>query len=172
MAEIIQCPSCKRKLQLPESLIHQDVQCPSCNATFVATPGTTTGSAAPPYSAPPPLPERRSYVELPPSRRDDFFDDDEEDYDRSRRRRRRDLTPHRGGLILALGIIGLVAGCIILSPIAWVMGNQDLTEIRAGRMDPEGEGLTQAGRILGIIGTVIMIFYVGLLCLVAASGIR
>jgi hypothetical protein len=33
------------------------------------------------------------------------------------------------------------------------MGTNDLREIRAGRMDPEGEGQTQAGRICGIIGT-------------------
>jgi hypothetical protein len=38
------------------------------------------------------------------------------------------------------------------------MGNSDLAEIRAGRMDPEGEGLTQAGRIIGIIGTGLMVF--------------
>ena len=33
------------------------------------------------------------------------------------------------------------------------MGNSDLVEMRAGRMDPEGEGVTQAGRICGMIGT-------------------
>jgi len=44
---------------------------------------------------------------------------------------------------------------IILGPIAWIMGNNDLREIRAGRMDPEGESNTNAGRICGIIGTSI-----------------
>ena len=33
------------------------------------------------------------------------------------------------------------------------MGSNDLKEIRAGRMDPEGEGTTNGGRICGIIGT-------------------
>jgi hypothetical protein len=37
------------------------------------------------------------------------------------------------------------------------MGNNDLAEMRAGRMDPEGEGLTNAGRICGIIGTILMV---------------
>jgi hypothetical protein len=37
------------------------------------------------------------------------------------------------------------------------MGNQDMAEIQAGRMDPEGEGTTQAGRICGMIGTIFLI---------------
>ena len=34
-------------------------------------------------------------------------------------------------------------------------GNNDLREIRAGKMDRAGEGITQAGRICGIIGTIL-----------------
>jgi hypothetical protein len=60
------------------------------------------------------------------------------------------LAPHRGGLILAFGIIGLVI-CLPFGIAAWVMGNNDLREIEAGRMDPTGEGLTRSGRIVGII---------------------
>jgi hypothetical protein len=75
--------------------------------------------------------------------------------------RRRDWEPHRGGLILALGILGLVA-CPLFGPFAWAMGNQDLTAMRARRMDPEGEGLTRAGEICGLIGTILLL--VGLFC--------
>ncbi len=67
------------------------------------------------------------------------------------------LVPHRGGLILVLGILGFVVTCPILSIMAWVMGSQDLHEMRAGRMDPGGMGLTQAGQILGMIYSVIAI---------------
>ncbi len=70
--------------------------------------------------------------------------------------RPRHHTPHRGGTILALGVIG-VACCNICSPIAWVMGQGDLKQIREGQMDPTGRGLTQAGMVLGIIGTVILV---------------
>jgi hypothetical protein len=66
------------------------------------------------------------------------------------------LKPHRGGLILTLGILGLVL-CHFLGIPAWIMGSADLKEIRAGRMDPAGQGLTQAGKILGIIACVLMI---------------
>jgi len=60
------------------------------------------------------------------------------------------LASHRGGLILAFGIIGLVI-CLPFGIAAWVMGNNDLREIEAGRMDPAGEGLTKAGKIVGMI---------------------
>ena len=39
---------------------------------------------------------------------------------------------------------------------------RSMKEINAGRMDPEGRGLTQAGMIIGIIGTVLLVFTVGL----------
>jgi len=65
------------------------------------------------------------------------------------------MEPHRGVLILVLGIVSLVA-CQLTGPFAWIMGNTDMRKIRAGLMDPSGEGLTQGGRICGIIGTVLL----------------
>lgn len=64
------------------------------------------------------------------------------------------LLPHRGGLILALGILGWFS-CPIFSVLAWAFGTSDLREMRAGRMDPSGMGLTQAGQILGVINSVL-----------------
>jgi hypothetical protein len=58
--------------------------------------------------------------------------------------------------ILVLGILSLVI-CQILGPIAWVMGNNELAGIDAGRRPPQNRGTAQAGRILGIISTVLMI---------------
>ncbi len=68
---------------------------------------------------------------------------------------RRLYRPHRGGSILALGLFS-VACCTLLSPVAWAMGHNDLKEIKDGVMDPTGRGLTIAGMVLGIIGTVIL----------------
>jgi hypothetical protein len=104
---------------------------------------------------------------------DDYGDYDDDHY---RRRRRRDVAPHRGGVVLTLGILSLVLGClgIIFGPIAWAMGTTDLAEIRAGRMDPEGEGTTNAGRICGIIGTIVSVAFVacGLLSMFANMNAR
>lgn len=70
------------------------------------------------------------------------------------------VAPHRGVVVLVLGILGLVC-CFILGIIAWVMGGNDLREMDAGRMDSSGRGLTQAGRICGIIAVALQI--IGLL---------
>ena len=80
--------------------------------------------------------------------------------------RRRRLPPHRGGLILTFGVLG-IACCNLVSPVAWVMGHLDLNQIREGRMDPTGRGLTQAGMVLGIIGTVLIALQ-GIFLVVAA----
>ena len=64
--------------------------------------------------------------------------------------------PHRGVLILVLGILGLVC-CFICGIIAWIMGNGDLREMDAGTMDASGRGLTQAGKICGMISVILQI---------------
>lgn len=66
------------------------------------------------------------------------------------------VRPHRGTLILVFGILGLVV-CVIFGIIAWVMGNSDLRLMQAGYMDRSGEGMTQAGRICGIISVVLVV---------------
>ena len=66
------------------------------------------------------------------------------------------LRPHRGTVILVLGILGLVC-CVICGIIAWAMGSGDLREMNAGRMDPSGRGLTQAGKICGMISVILAI---------------
>ena len=71
------------------------------------------------------------------------------------------LKPHRGAVVLTLGILG-IAVCFICGIIAWVMGKNDLKEMDAGVMDPSGRDLTNAGRICGMIGTILACVWVGL----------
>ena len=66
------------------------------------------------------------------------------------------MKPHRGTLILVLGILSLIV-CGFLGIPAWIMGSNDLKEINAGTMDPSGRSLTNAGRICGMIGTILLI---------------
>jgi hypothetical protein len=80
--------------------------------------------------------------------------------------------PHRGTLILVLGILGIVC-CLICGIIAWVMGNGDLKEMDEGRMDSSGRGLTQAGKICGMISVIWQIVVFGIwliLVVVGAAG--
>jgi len=68
-------------------------------------------------------------------------------------------------MILIFGILGLVGICWPLGIVAWVMGNGDLKEMDAGAMDPSGRSMTNAGRICGMIGTILLI--IGVLVLIA-----
>lgn len=65
------------------------------------------------------------------------------------------MKPHRGTLILVLGILSLIV-CAPLGIAAWIMANGDLKDMDAGHMDPEGRSLTQGGKICGMISTILM----------------
>lgn len=97
------------------------------------------------------------------SRRDDDYDDEYDDGPY----RSPDELPHRGGVVLTMGIVSIVLACatvafcvpaligLPLGILAWVWGRKDLRRMEQGLMDPEGRGTTQGGFICGIIGTVL-----------------
>lgn len=64
--------------------------------------------------------------------------------------------PARGGLVLGLAIAGLLC-CSPLSIVAFILGSRDLKEIDAGRMDPSGRGMTNIGRIIGLVGIIFLV---------------
>ena len=153
MAMTVVCPSCARKLNVPDNLIGELVKCPICGQNFKVE--TEPAAAAPevrPLQSQPSPPPQREPVE--PKEKDE----DPATWEFASHRRR-DLEPHRGTLILVLGILSICVSCfgIIPGPIAWVMGAADLKAIRAGRMDPTGEGTTKAGYVCGIIGTCLQV---------------
>ena len=67
------------------------------------------------------------------------------------------MKPHRGILILILGILSLVVCGLFAGIPAWIMGSRDLKEMDAGIMDPEGRGITTAGKICGMISCIMTI---------------
>ncbi|MEN8112781.1 MAG: DUF4190 domain-containing protein [Actinomycetota bacterium] len=72
--------------------------------------------------------------------------------------------------ILVLGIIGLVM-CQVLGPFAWIMGNKEIAAIDAGLRAPQNRGTAQAGKVLGIIATVLLIIgIVGFVLFIALVG--
>jgi hypothetical protein len=60
-----------------------------------------------------------------------------------------------GTTILTLGIVAFFCAGIILGPIAWIMGNNALKAIDEGRADPMQRSTVAAGRICGIIATIL-----------------
>jgi predicted Zn finger-like uncharacterized protein len=154
MPTSIECPSCNRKLKVPDNLLGKKVKCPTCGNAFTAA-----------EEPPPPIEDE----EEPPPPPDDDLDEmpEEEEAPRKKKKKKKGrsseyLAPHRGTLVLILGIIALagnvvVPGCAIVGPVAWILGNNDLKEMREGRMDPSGESHTNIGRILGMIATILLI---------------
>ena len=89
------------------------------------------------------------------------------DFDMSQMPPHRRPRSDRRTLILVLGILSLVL-CQLIGPFVWMMGNDDLRKIRAGRLDPAAEPMTKAGMIFGIIATVLLV--VGLLLFLLPGG--
>ncbi|HXU33550.1 MAG TPA: hypothetical protein VN851_23530 [Thermoanaerobaculia bacterium] len=61
---------------------------------------------------------------------------------------------------LILGIAGiLTVWCcgfgIVVSPFAWFLGHKELQMIASGQSPATGQGIAQAGKILGLIGTIL-----------------
>jgi predicted RNA-binding Zn-ribbon protein involved in translation (DUF1610 family) len=136
MPEMVACPRCGFKVQMPEGLMGRRVRCFGCNESFLATPAPTP----PPTPPPKPLPKKH-----PPPRRREEGDEEEavpfcpscgkrvsldeescpycgenfqEEGEEARIRHiaaaRRDWRPHRGLTISQLGNISLIFGCISL----------------------------------------------------------
>ncbi|HEY1860513.1 MAG TPA: hypothetical protein VGG61_09180 [Gemmataceae bacterium] len=129
---------------------------------------------------------------------EEFEDDDEYEEERPSRRGRkrgrgvrRDSLPHRGGMVLTLGIISVVSVVLdvllsccclpagwVMSLVglgtgipAWILGQRDLAKMRTGEMDPTGKGSTQGGWICGMIGTILsVLILVGSVIFIAIYG--
>ena len=100
---------------------------------------------------------------------------------------------HRGGFILAFGIVSLVASlcsivmcCCILGAVfpllgmatgitAFFMGRADIAAMNRGEMDDRGRGQTQTGMYLGLAGAIVaallLIGYVLLMAFGMASNL-
>jgi len=80
------------------------------------------------------------------------------------------MRPHRGGLILTLGILGFVLCGVFTSIPAWIMGSGDLKAMDAGQMDASGRALTQAGKICGMIATILNLIGIAFFVIMMAVG--
>lgn len=143
------CPGCGRLLRVGDEHAGRQARCPAC-CTIYVVPGGQTAAPSPttPIAADGnPFGDRgeglgsgvgmavREWAASPA----------------------RNVVPHRGGLILVLGILAWIIGCPIFGAVAWIMGSSDMREMRCGRMDPAGLGTTQAGYILGMINSILWI---------------
>ena len=130
----------------------QDPDFPSPFSSDPQVPGNVPGAwPGPSYGSPPPPsvpPGPGGYYPYPPMMAANPFD--------SR------ATP-----VLVFGILGLVF-CQLCAPVAWIMGNGVKRDAEASGF-PE-PGLGKAGRICGIVGSVLLIAMVGFFVLFIALG--
>jgi hypothetical protein len=121
MPSVVNCPSCERRLRVPEGLVGEQVKCPTCGETFTADPDRPPPRrqeeeprpAAGEIPLPRPggddgdgeRPRRRPARSL---RRDE--DDPDDDYDDRPRRRRR--SREKPGKVQAVGIMMLIGGIL------------------------------------------------------------
>lgn len=75
----------------------------------------------------------------------------------------------RATTAMVLGIVSILC-CSILGPFAWSMGKKAVNEIDASGGRYGGRGQAQAGYILGIIGTVLLILGILFFILAAVTG--
>ncbi|WP_431908169.1 DUF4190 domain-containing protein [Nonomuraea jabiensis] len=73
-------------------------------------------------------------------------------------------THPQGTTILVLGILSLVV-CTFIGPFAWSMGNRALREIDESGYYYENRGMVQAGRICGIVSSILMMVTLGFVVL-------
>src|SRR6266567_2368971 len=66
MATIVDCPSCDRKLRVPDELLGEKVKCPTCGGTFDAVLPGSAAPAPPPPAPPAPAPEKGASPVEPP----------------------------------------------------------------------------------------------------------
>lgn len=130
MSTVAECPSCARKLRVPEDLLGRKVQCPSCGTQFMAT-SPDSAPAKVPDDAPAPVPEdddepRSKERQLSPQGDDEQRpgtrrEPVEEEYeDEPRRRRRRSWE--KPGKVQAIAIMMLVGGILAtITSLSWLV---------------------------------------------------
>ncbi len=72
---------------------------------------------------------------------------------------------------LVVSLIGLIVCSGLISPIGWYIGHQEVKAIDAGRRDPSNRGMAQAGKIVGIVGSVILVLIIGLFAIAILAAV-
>ena len=131
------CPGCQNVLRVPDEHAGKQARCPECQLIsqipLVSVDGQPQVSQPP--LAPPTVENPYGGSAIPATGSTPF-------------------RPHRGTQLLIWGIASLCC-CNVLGIVPLLMANADLAAMDRGEMDPSGRGITQAARVLGIVGLVL-----------------
>lgn len=156
------CPSCNTTLRVPDAHAGKNAKCPHCDSIVLVEAGTQSpqppfkqADAGQPNFGQPNFGQPNAGAGNPYASQSTA-----PGYGAGMGSQSGYVNPHRGGLILTMGILALVMNFMAIPGIlAWIMGRSDLKQMDQGLMDNEGRGLTTAGMIMGIIGTCFMILF-------------
>ena len=139
-------------------------------------------ASSPPPPPPPPPPDRRGPSVAAESAPDHTFSVAPQVTPRRQNTGKAAKRQHRGDLIMWLGSIGFLLAasfpCVLgliglpiglMAPVAWIMGQRDLSEMYGGRMNSRGIGKTKIGMINGILGTLFLVFWVFIILVGSAA---
>ncbi len=171
---IASCSSCQAQFQVSSDLVGKQGRCPQCQATFTIGGSSQSpnpdprqpGAALPPPSADPRQPGSVPHPQQYPPQQQ--FPPQQQYYGAPMGMASGRMEPHRGGTILALGLIGFFL-FLPLCIVAIVMGKADLKKMDAGLMDPSGRGSTNVGVIMSWIAIGLTIAAFALICVIIGS---
>jgi hypothetical protein len=182
------CSGCSNTLRVPDEHAGKHARCPQCSSVNTIPMQSQPADATNPPPTPDlfgGLPSQQQPQTPPPAAVNPYGQPPQQQQPYGNASpyaapqapyQNRHYAPHRGGLILTLGILSFFCNFMLIPGIlAWVMGRSDLKEIKAGRMDPTGEGLTTAGMVIGIISTalvgLILLFYIVIIIIGIGAGV-
>ena len=175
------CQSCQKTLRVADEFAGRKAKCPNCQTVLQVEDRADVFESLAPAPTPTPFESELPPLQQPPVGQPGIPNASPfatgnpygapshvEDY------RRFSGAPHRGGLVLGLGIGAFFCNVFLIPGIlAFVFGLSDLRKMREGKMDREGHGMTLAGTILGGIMTVmtglVVLFYI-LIFVIAVVG--
>lgn len=117
------CPTCGERFQVPANLPARSVECPECNEPVALPDDGIQAKPKRPAAAPVPPP-------APPAPPEPVK-----------------VQPHRGGLILGMGILGVFFPLFAIAAVRMCADDEAMME--AGKMDKADGGLTSLGGTLG-----------------------
>ena len=178
MAIEFKCQNCQKTLRVADEFAGKKARCPNCQTILLVESDTETVepiSVQPPLSATsqPPAYGQTGTPNVSPFATGDSFGSPASQaaqYQSPAPRRSRG-EPHRGGLVLGLGIAGITCCvCVVPAVLALAIGLLDLKAMKEGRMDDEGHGLTLAGTIMGgiVTGLAVLVLMLNVLRIIVS----
>ena len=135
-----------------------------------STPPTPPGDPNDPWNQPPPPYGQPQYGQPPPGYGQPQYGQAQYGQPQYGNLGPGQIEHPQGTTILVMGILGIVF-CPILAPVAWVMGNTALREIDAQPGRFSNRGVVQAGRLCGMIYSIVLVLMVvAAFVLIALAG--